>query len=223
MRSDLAADLDREQSLEAMWHAFRASKFAGRKYVEIDAGVVHALLNARYYESARGQFISQDPAFLNQPTRFLNDPQQMNSYSYGRDNPITLKDPSGDASVYAWVTNPVSTASYIGALGSVAAMAQFRGLPATAQLLSHSLSLNPGPINAGNGSVLSQAITSNSLYQTTLQKTLRDANAAGLNSLTNVQLPLNFKQGDAATSFGKIDIWAPRKIAPAADLCESRS
>src|SRR6266705_2978354 len=63
MRSALAADLDCEQSLEAMRHAFRASKFARRNYVEIDAGVVHALLNARYYESARGQFLSQDPTF----------------------------------------------------------------------------------------------------------------------------------------------------------------
>jgi hypothetical protein len=27
--------------------------------------------------------------------KFLSDPQQMNSYSYGRDNPITQKDPNG--------------------------------------------------------------------------------------------------------------------------------
>jgi hypothetical protein len=32
--------------------------------VENDAGVVLVLLNARYYESARGQFVSQDPSFL---------------------------------------------------------------------------------------------------------------------------------------------------------------
>jgi hypothetical protein len=48
MRSAFAADLDREQSLEAMWHAFRASNFAGKKQVEVDAGVVHALLNASF-------------------------------------------------------------------------------------------------------------------------------------------------------------------------------
>ena len=92
-----------------MWHAFRASKFTGRNYVEIDAGVVHALLNARYYSSDRGQFLSEDPTFLavgnpsqlqqvskQDQRRFLMDPQQMNSYSYGRDNPITNKDPEGN-------------------------------------------------------------------------------------------------------------------------------
>jgi RHS repeat-associated protein len=65
-------------------------------------------LNARYYESARGQFISQDPSFLSvgdpnavkqvtgQDQRaFLADPQLANSYNYGRDNPISNKDPLG--------------------------------------------------------------------------------------------------------------------------------
>ena len=65
-------------------------------------------LNARYYNPAQGQFISQDPSFLavgdpnllkqvtgrDQQT-FLADPQLANSYSYGRDNPISQKDPEG--------------------------------------------------------------------------------------------------------------------------------
>src|SRR6266566_2482749 len=100
MRSALAADLDCEQSLEAMRHAFRASKFARRNYVEIDAGVVHALLNARYYSSDRGQFISEDPVFweigLTQDGKnALANPQALNSYGYANDNPITGKDPLG--------------------------------------------------------------------------------------------------------------------------------
>src|SRR5262245_22887511 len=114
MPSDLAAALDREQSLEAMWHALHASKSARRNYVEINAGVVHALLNARYYSSDRGQFISEDPSFLavgdpnaikqvtGQDQRtFLGDPQLTNSYNYGRDNPLTNKDPNGNASALA--------------------------------------------------------------------------------------------------------------------------
>jgi RHS repeat-associated protein len=65
-------------------------------------------LNARYYSSDRGQFISQDPTFLaignpsllgqlaqQDQARFLMDPQLANSYNYGRDNPISLKDPLG--------------------------------------------------------------------------------------------------------------------------------
>ena len=82
-----------------MWHAFRVSNFVAEKHVVINHGVGRDLLNARYYESTRGQFLSQDPSFLSvgdpnqvksvtgQDQRlFLTDPQQMNSYNYGRDN-----------------------------------------------------------------------------------------------------------------------------------------
>jgi RHS repeat-associated protein len=72
-------------------------------------------LNARYYEGSRGQFLTQDSTFLalgdlqklGQLTResqqtFLRDPQQMNSYSYSTDNPITKIDPDGDQAVEAY-------------------------------------------------------------------------------------------------------------------------
>jgi RHS repeat-associated protein len=57
-------------------------------------------LNARYYESARGQFISQDPVFweigVSQDGKnALSNPQALNSYGYANDNPITGKDPNG--------------------------------------------------------------------------------------------------------------------------------
>ena len=63
-----------------------------------DSGLSY--LQARYYDSARGQFISQDPVFweLGQ-TRdgkiALTNPQSLNSYGYANDNPITSKDPDG--------------------------------------------------------------------------------------------------------------------------------
>lgn len=63
----------------------------------------------RYYDNSRGQFTSQDPSFLaiGDPGRFqqvagqdmrtvLADPQLQNSYSWGRNNPITNKDPNGN-------------------------------------------------------------------------------------------------------------------------------
>lgn len=65
-------------------------------------------LNARYYNSMKGNFISQDPVFValgnpNEITRLtqqqqnllLSDPQAMNSYSYARNNPVVNKDSSG--------------------------------------------------------------------------------------------------------------------------------
>ena len=70
-----------------------------------DSGLSY--LQHRYYSPAQGQFISEDPVFLNigSPVAeqlaqrklkdILIDPQQLNSYSYAEDNPVTAKDPSG--------------------------------------------------------------------------------------------------------------------------------
>jgi len=65
-------------------------------------------LNARYLNSQQGQFLSEDPVFLavgdarqqqqlsgRDQNTMLTDPQQMNSYGYGRDNPMVNKDPLG--------------------------------------------------------------------------------------------------------------------------------
>ena len=78
-------------------------------------------MNARYQDPVRGQFISEDPVFLNvsntdvaglpsnavtgltafmgntpsSQTLYLASPQAMNAYSYSLDNPITYRDPSG--------------------------------------------------------------------------------------------------------------------------------
>jgi RHS repeat-associated protein len=80
-----------------------------RKYIDQfsdDSGLSY--LNARYMDPSRGQFTSEEPIFLtlgdpNQVKQlsqqdqqtYLTDPQALNSYSYGRDNPITRKDPNG--------------------------------------------------------------------------------------------------------------------------------
>jgi RHS repeat-associated protein len=71
-------------------------------------------LQARYMDPTRGQFLSQDPRFLSvgnpdqvkqvtgrDQQTFLADPQLASSYNYGRDNPITNKDPNGNAAVLA--------------------------------------------------------------------------------------------------------------------------
>lgn len=55
---------------------------------------------ARYYESSRGQFISEDPVFwevgqTKDGKAVLTNPQAQNSYSYAENNPITKKDPNG--------------------------------------------------------------------------------------------------------------------------------
>src|SRR5262249_38678697 len=63
---------------------------------------------ARYQDGARGQFLSQDPVFMvigntgqiqqlmgRDQRDLLSDPQQLNSYSYASDNPVSKSDPQG--------------------------------------------------------------------------------------------------------------------------------
>src|SRR5450755_3226987 len=69
-----------------------------RNLFKFDAGVVHALAQARDQNSSRGQFISEDPVFLGDPRQqVLTDPQSLNSFSYANDNPITKSDLTGRA------------------------------------------------------------------------------------------------------------------------------
>jgi RHS repeat-associated protein len=103
--------LDQKGSLNAIWYEYLSVKVLlsnTKNSAKSDTNVGHAFLNARYYDSQRGQFLSEDPTFLTigdcastqRLTRrsqdsFLTDPQQLNSYNYGRNNPITIKDPDG--------------------------------------------------------------------------------------------------------------------------------
>ena len=95
-------------------------------------------LNARYYDSPRGQFLSQDPTFqaLGNPNRlqqlsqqtqmtFLSDPQQLNSYNYGRDNPIIIKDPQG---LWAFKLGIAGTIPGWGLGGQIGIQADFQGV-----------------------------------------------------------------------------------------------
>src|SRR6516225_3339814 len=65
-----------------------------------DAQTNLSYLQARYYDSSRGQFVTQDPVFWEigltpDGQKALVDPQSLNSYAYANDNPITKKDPNG--------------------------------------------------------------------------------------------------------------------------------
>jgi len=52
---------------------------------------------ARYYSGEQGRFLSADAPLVDQD---LADPQSWNLYSYGRNNPLTNTDPTGQACVY---------------------------------------------------------------------------------------------------------------------------
>jgi RHS repeat-associated protein len=74
------------------------NKYAGTVYDTLSA---LNYMQARYQNPTRGQFISEDPVFLGDPSQQnLKDPQSLNSYSYANDNPIAKSDPTGLYSVF---------------------------------------------------------------------------------------------------------------------------
>jgi RHS repeat-associated protein len=93
-------------------YAGEKRQFIGEEY-DSSSGLDY--LNARYYDSTRGRFISEDPVFWGDPQRQnLANPQSLNSYSYSGDNPVTKSDPKGlqvalgfdDALIFGIVTAP---------------------------------------------------------------------------------------------------------------------
>jgi RHS repeat-associated protein len=84
-------------------------QYIGQVY---DADTRLNYLNARYYHSGLGRFLSEDPVHLglgdeSQLMRlagqnmesYLSDPQQLNSYSYSMNSPISRRDESGRFSI----------------------------------------------------------------------------------------------------------------------------
>lgn len=67
-------------------------KYTGK---ELDADTGLYYYGARYYDAGIGRFVSEDPIALFNPEQFLFDPQQLNFYSYGRNNPVLYNDPNG--------------------------------------------------------------------------------------------------------------------------------
>ena len=181
-------------------------KFTGHEY-DSENDLTYA--NARYYEQDIGKFTAIDPASRDNPSQFLLDPQQFNSYSYARNNPMVLVDRSGNASTFAWVVNPIGTAMQVTAFRASALAARlgaFGGArPATADLLEHAASLNPKDVYAGNGSSVVNAIQGAPEYRSAIDSFVQAAISEGKYSKTD-RAQLEFNSGDAQTSIGKITL-----------------
>jgi len=72
--------------------AFFACHFTGK---ERDSESGNDYFGARYYASSMGRFLSPDPQYVQE--RMVKDPQSWNLYVYGRNNPLSFIDPSGEA------------------------------------------------------------------------------------------------------------------------------
>lgn len=70
----------------------QTEKYTGHTY-DPETDLLYA--QARYYRGSLGRFLSQDPLHWQMPKEYLVDPQQHNSYSYARNNPLKFVDTTG--------------------------------------------------------------------------------------------------------------------------------
>jgi RHS repeat-associated protein len=91
-----------------------------RQYIgQFKDGNSLAYLNARYLNSQQGQFLSEDPVFLGNPSQqTLTNPQGLNSYSYANDNPITKSDPTGKCIEDGCVVETLASIGFVGGVTS---------------------------------------------------------------------------------------------------------
>jgi len=100
-------------------------EFAGTEY---DASTNLNYMMARYYSPVRGQFMSEDPLFLELGGNtqkygralgnLLANPQELNSYSYALDNPLRYRDPNGLCPICAYFVT-VGIGAGIGDVGGL--------------------------------------------------------------------------------------------------------
>jgi RHS repeat-associated protein len=105
-----------------------SSNVSARKYIGqfSDQNTNLSYFNNRYYDSGRGQFLTEDPIFLGDPKGLdLRNPQSFNTYSYANGNPITNKDPKG---LWALLVGPSVTIPGWGLTGGFGVAADLQGI-----------------------------------------------------------------------------------------------
>lgn len=177
-------------------------------------------MNARYYNGVIGKFISQDPVFraigneaeIQEKTGFnmqalLSDPQQLNSYSYARNNPIMYSDPTGNLSWDALLNSPVNSIQHVMGWGVASLGVNVINRPFTADLLRHSASLNPGDVSVDSGNQkqygnVIDSIKGTSQYQGFVNQAIENAK----NGQNTTSGSLQFDKGDLYTSLHRVNI-----------------
>lgn len=118
-----------------------APNVVDRQYIgeRFDSESSLSYLNARYLSSDRGQFLSQDPVFNEDPRlQNLPNPQILNSYLYANGNPIVNKDSNGRC------VDGISTLACIGAWSLLTTIVSAHGL-----MLYGAIADQPEAIEAG--------------------------------------------------------------------------
>ncbi|MHB8503909.1 MAG: RHS repeat-associated core domain-containing protein, partial [Candidatus Acidiferrales bacterium] len=128
------------------WYSSNGNEFAFTSYQrDSESGLDYAM--ARYYDSTAARFCSADPVGGQ-----LDDPQTWDRYTYVRNDPIDLTDPSGQ-SWWNWVIDAVIGALAIALPELDPALFSFTGetsaVTAGSQIATETVTLNGQFVNAG--------------------------------------------------------------------------
>jgi len=180
-----------------------SKKYIGQEY---DEATGLSYMNARYQNGKTSRFLSQDPVFweignegeIKQKTglglqELLADPQQFNSYSYARNNPITYKDPTGNLTWGALLNHPIGSIQSATNWGLFSLGGNIMNKPFAASLLRHSASLNPSAelnIDSGNqkqyGNPVDQVMQTDQ-YKNYIKDTIQRAESGKMKNSTHFE------------------------------------
>src|SRR5260370_5236547 len=178
-----------------------------------DSGLSY--LNTRYYNPTQGQFLSQDPAFWGKQN--TGDPQRLNAYAYGRDNPIALLDTSGWDSAYFAARPVLFFGNHIYEAYSIDSQSTSNQLNIGLTVPNNVSSTNPfnftigfepsggRSLGTGTGSSLAMSVESGNGNSGPWNGDYRDASARGFNS-TLGQLTLGNYKNYAALANASVNI-----------------
>ena len=153
-----------------------------------------------YYDPNIGRFTQPDPVLnelfdpqtLNQKTgkdleQFLMDPQNLNPYSYTRNNPIKYVDPTGEYTQEAYQNHSMAVRSW----KNVAVGLKLVGWNVSSYFLNRAVTLNPGILNINQSQdqqKIIPKIQESTEYQNFVKARIKDAEDAG-------QTEINFSGG----------------------------
>ncbi len=181
-------------------------------------------LNARYYDTMYGQFLSEDPVFwelgITEDGRsVLLNPQLQNSYSYAGNNPINASDTSGRISTEALLNRPIATIVQAGLwaagsymLGNYNIIGSQR--PVSEAFMMRSLSINPSNLSIDEsnqskyGNVV-DALKNSSYLGKAIGDALKNNNKEIFSSKGFTSADLDFaksKDPDLFTAIGKANL-----------------
>lgn len=140
--------------------------------------------------------------------QILIDPQQLNTYSYVRNNPVNGTDPSGKSTLEAWMASPLTTAMQV-AVWTTGSSILSGSRPISAALMKHSLKLNSKDLeitenNQKNYGNVINAIKDSKEFNRVVQSSIESSTQEQLTS--GIATSLSFETGDLLTSIGKADI-----------------